>query len=180
MASPPAIWPVCLALELGMRVTVNRRPPFAPLISIPCFIENLAWQWDDGGEATLVLQCSPVDPTPYGLFTSFHTTLHSTIAANVGSITINNGADNLNPAASQLSTGQQLVLGQNTANQETVTIKAVAATSSGWTTCVITLVSNTANAHTAGDVVCEPLPSGITDPTTWDSVGKFDAACFSY
>ncbi len=176
----PAIWPVCLALELGMRITVNRRPPFAPMISIPCFVENLAWQWDDGGEATLVLQCSPVDLTPYGLFTSFHTTLHSTIAANAGSITINAGADNTNPAAAQLSVGQQLVLSQNLGTQETVTVKAVAATSSGWSTCVIQLVSNTVNSHAAGDIVCEPLPSGVTNPATWDASGQFDNARFSY
>lgn len=176
----PAIWPVCLALELGMRITVNRRPPFTPMISIPCFIENLAWQWDDGGEATLVLQCSPVDLTPYGLFTSFHTTLHSSIAANSGSITINAGADDTNPAASQLSVGQQLILSQNLATQETVTIKSVAATSSGWSTCVIQLVSNTVNSHAAGDIVCEPLPAGVTDPTTWDASGQFDSARFSY
>jgi hypothetical protein len=176
----PAIWPVCLSLELGMRITVNRRPPLAPEISIPAFVENMAWQWDDGGEATLVLQCSPVDLTPYGLFSAFTTTLHSTIAANVGSITINAGYDNTNLAAAQLGVGQQLVLSEGLSTQETVTVKAVAATSPGWTTCVITLVSNTVNAHTAGDTVCEPLPTGVTNPATWDASSVFGESCFAY
>jgi len=176
----PAMWPVCLSLELGMRITVNRRPPAAPASSIPCFVEAINIVWDDQGDATWTLQCSPVDLTAYGIFTSFHTTLHSTIAANASSITINAGADNTNLAAAQLSTGQQLVLSQNLSTQETVTIKAVAATSPGWTTCVITLASNTLNAHTAGDIVCEPLPAGVTNPAQYDAVGQFDNACFSY
>lgn len=175
-----AMWPVCLSLELGMRITVNRRPPAAPMTSIPCFVEAINIVWDDQGDATWTLQCSPVDPTAYGIFTSFHTTLHSTIAANASSITINAGADNTNLAAAQLSTGQQLVLSQNLSTQETVTIKAVAATSPGWTTCVITLASNTLNTHTAGDIVCEPLPAGVTNPAQYDAVGQFDNACFSY
>lgn len=176
----PEMWPVCLSLELGTRIQVNRRPPFAPMIEVPCFIEAINWQWDDTGEATVTLQCSPVDLTPYGIFASFHTTLHSTIAANAGSITINAGADNLNPAASQISTGQHLVLSLGTANQETVTVKGVAATSSGWSTCVITLQANTVNAHTAGDVVCEPLPTGVTSASTYDASSVIGSVALSY
>jgi hypothetical protein len=176
----PAMWPVCLSLELGMRITVNRRPPSAPMISVPCFVEAINWVWDDQGEATVTLQCSPVDLTAYGVFTSFHTTLHTTISSGASSITINAGADNTNLAAAQLSTGQQLVLSQNLGTQETVTIKAVAATSPGWTTCVITLVSNTVNSHASGDIVCEPLPAGVTNPAQYDAVGQFDNCCFSY
>lgn len=176
----PAMWPVCLSLELGMRITVNRRPPAAPMISVPCFIENISWSWDDTGEATVTLQCSPVDPTPYGIFASFHTTLASSIASNSGSITINAGADNTNPAAAQISSGQQLVLSLGTANQETVTVNKVAATSSGWSTCVITLQANTTHAHTSGDVVCEPLPSNVTSASTYDSSSVIGSVALSY
>jgi hypothetical protein len=176
----PAMWPVCLNLELGMRITVNRRPPAAPMISVPCFIENISWSWDDTGEATVTLQCSPVDLSPYGLFASFHTTLASSIGSGVGSITINAGADNTNPAAAQISTGQQLVLGLGTANQETVTVGKVATTSSGWSTCVITLQANTAHSHAAGDVVCEPLPTGVTSASTYDSSSVIGSVALSY
>lgn len=180
-ANPSALWPVCLSLELGMRVRVMRRPPApAAAIQVDCFVENIAWEFTDQGEAYVTLQCSPVDLTPYGLFASFHTTLNGTIASGVSSITINASVDSTNLAAAQLGQGQQLVLGQNTANQETVTILSVGATSPGWTTAVITLQAATTKSHTAGDVVCEPLPAGVTDPTTWDTSAKFDSMAFAY
>jgi hypothetical protein len=176
----PALWPVCLNLELGKRVRVMRRPPGVPAIQVECFVENLAWEFDDDGEAWLTLQCSPADITPYAVFAAWHTTLASSIASGVSSITVNASADNVNPLATQLAAGQQLVLGQGTANAETVTVQAVGATSSGWTTATITLTAATTKSHTAGDTVCEPLPSGTTDPTTWDAVSKFDLTAFAY
>jgi hypothetical protein len=180
-ANPSVMWPVCLSLELGTRVRVMRRPPSpAAPIQVDCFVENIVWELDDQNEAHVTLQCSPVDLTPYGLFAAFHTTLASSISSGVTSISINQGQDNTNPAATQLGQGQQLVLGQNTANQETVTILAVGATSPGWTTATITLTSATTKSHTAGDIVCEPLPAGVTDPTTWDTVSKFDSVAFAY
>lgn len=176
----PAMWPVAFSLALGMRIRVNRRPPSAPEITVDCFVENLQWTNDDGGEAFLTIQCSPVDLTPYGLFASFHTTLNATIAANVGSFVINAGADNTNPAAAQIGYGQQLVLGLGTANQETVTVKSVSTTTSGWSTATITLQANTVNSHTSGVTVCEPLPSGVTSASTYDNSAKFDSIAFSY
>lgn len=177
----PAMWPVCLALELGTRVRVMRRPPApAPAIQIECFVENISWTFDDTGEATLTLQCSPADLTPYGVIASVHTTLHTTVASGVSSIVIDHGQDNTNLASQQLWPGQQLVLGQNSANQETVTILAVGATSPGWSTATITLTAPTTKAHTAGDTVCEPLPAGVTDPTMWDASATFDAVAFAY
>lgn len=180
-ANPTLMWPVCLSLELGTRIRVMRRPPSpAAAIQADCFVENISWEFGDDGNAWVTLQCSPVDLTPYGLFASFHTTLATSPSSGVTSITIANGADNTNPAAAQLSQGQQLVLGQNTANQETVTILSVGATSPGWTTAVITLQAATTKSHSSGDVVCEPLPAGVTDPTTWDNSAKFDSMAFAY
>lgn len=177
----PMMWAMCLSLELDTRVRVMRRPPTpANAIAVDCFVENIAWTLDDQGEARVILQCSPVDTTPYAIFTSFHTTLAATISSGVTSVTINAGADSTNLAAAQIGVNQQLVLGQNSANQETVTVKAVAATSPGWTTCVITLTAATTKSHTAGDLVNEPLPAGVTDPTTYDASAKFDSAAFSY
>jgi len=176
----PALWAICLSLELGTRVRVMRRPPNAPAVQVDCFVENLDWEFDDGGEAWLTLQCSPADLTPYGLFAAWHTTLASTVAAGVTSVTINASADNVNVLAAQLAPGQQLTLGQGTANAETVTVSAVGATSSGWTTATITFTAATTKAHTAGDVVCEVLPSGTTDATKWDAVSKFDSIAFAY
>lgn len=176
----PAMWPVCLSLDLGTRLRVMRRPPGAPAVQVDCFLENLQWDFGDDGEAWVTLQCSPTDLTPYGVFAAWHTTLAASIASGVTSITVNASADNTNPLGSQLAAGQQLVLGQNTANAETVTVSAIGAMSSGWTTATITLTAATTKSHTAGDVVCEPLPPGTTDPTTWDTVARFDSIAFAY
>lgn len=177
----PALWPVCLSLELGMRVRIMRRPPApASPIQVECVVENIQVDMDDQGEAHWTLQCSPADLTPYGIIAAFHTTLSGSPAAGVTSITMNAGADNTNLASQQLAAGQQLVLGQGTANQETVTILSVGATSPGWATATITLTAATTKSHTTGDVICEPLPAGTTDPTTWDASGKFDSIAFAY
>ncbi|MCY0917063.1 hypothetical protein OS965_02580 [Streptomyces sp. H27-G5] len=179
-SAQPALWAVALALELGTRVRVMRRPPGVPAIQVDCFVESLKWDMDDRGEAYLTVQCSPVDVTPYGLFAAWHTTLRTTVASGVASISINPSQDNTNPLAAQLAVGTQIVLGQNTANQETVTIASVGATSAGWTSAVLTLTGVTTKAHTAGDLINEVLPAGTTDPTTWDAASAFDATAFAY
>ncbi|MGW5123315.1 hypothetical protein ACWEQ7_04470 [Streptomyces sp. NPDC004069] len=176
----PALWVACLSLELGTRVRVMRRPPGVPAIQVDCYVENLAWEFGDDNEVWLTLQCSPADLTPYGIFASWHTTLNASIGAGVTTVTVRAGQDNTNRLASQLAPGQQLVLGQGTANQETVTVSAVGTTTPGWATGTVTLKAATTKSHTAGDVVCEPLPSGVTDPATWDSVAKFDSITFAY
>lgn len=179
-SATPALWAVCLSLELGTRARVMRRPPGLPAIAIDCFIENIQWDLDDSGEAWCTLQCSPADTTVYGVFSAWHTTLNASIAAGVTSIVVNASADTTNPLASQLAAGEQIVLGLGTANKETVTVSAVGATSPGWTTATITLTAATTKAHTAGDVVCDVLPTGITDATRYDAVSMFDTAAFAY
>lgn len=177
----PSLWPVLLSLELGTRIRVMRRPPApAATIQIEAFVEAIQWDMDDKGDAFCTLQCSPVDLTAYAIFSAWHTTLQTTVSSGVSSITINNSQDNVNPLATQLAAGAQIVLGQNTANQETVTISAVGATSTGWTSAVLTLTAPTTKAHTAGDLINEVLPAGVTDPTTWDASSAFDATAFAY
>ncbi|MDJ0345241.1 hypothetical protein QMK19_03735 [Streptomyces sp. H10-C2] len=176
----PALWITCLSLELGTRVRIMRRPPGEPAIQVEAFIEQIQVDMDDGNEAHWTLQCSPADVTPYGIFAAWHTTLNATIASGVSSIVVNASQDTVNPLAVQLCSGQQLVLGQNTANQETVTVSAVGATSSGWTTATITLTAATTKAHIVGDLINEPLPAGVTDPTAFDASSAFDSSAFAY
>lgn len=176
----PAMWPVCLALELGTRVRVMRRPPNVPATQIDCFVENIAWTFDDEGNAIQTLQCSPADLNVYGMWAAWHTTLNGSIASGVSTITVNASADTTNPLASQLAAGQVLVLGQNTVNQETVTVQSVGATSPGWTTATIVLTAPTTKSHTSGDLVTEPLPAGVTDPTVYDSAAAWDAVVYAY
>ena len=73
------------------------------------FVEQIAWNVDDKGEAFVTLQCSPIDPQPYGEFAAWHTTVKTTAASGVSSITVNASQDNADPLASQISGG-------NTAN----------------------------------------------------------------
>jgi hypothetical protein len=176
----PAMWPVCLSLELGTRVRVMRRPTNLPVTQIDCFVENIAWSFDDQGNAAVTLQCSPADLNIYGVWAAWHTTLASSIASGVSTITVNASADTTNPLGSQLAAGQLLVLGQNTAAQETVTVQSVGASSPGWTTATIILTAPTSQSHTAGDLVNEPLPTGATDPTLYDPAAAWDAVVYAY
>ncbi|PJN22426.1 hypothetical protein [Kitasatospora sp. CB02891] len=177
----PALWPVCLSLELGMRVTVNRRTAAGNLISQPCFVENIQ-PAIAADSATWTLQLSPVDTTPYGVLAAFHTAVATTVAAGATSIIIKNppGQNNTDPAAAQLPAGGQLILGLGTANQETVTILRVGSSTAGWTAVTVFFTAATTKAHTAGDVVCEALPAGATDPTAWDAVSRLDQHAYAY
>jgi hypothetical protein len=177
----PALWPVCLSLELGTRIRVMRRPPApAPPVQIECFVENIAWEWGDDNEVWLTLQCSPADLTPYGVLAAWHTTLAGVVNAGTNLITVNAGQDNTNPLSTQLAPGQQLVLGLGTANQETVTVSSAGSSGSPWLTGTVVLIANTTKSHALGDVVCEPLPAGVTNPATWDTVAVFDSIAFAY
>ncbi|MER8030748.1 hypothetical protein ABTZ78_17515 [Streptomyces bauhiniae] len=176
----PGLWPVCLSLEMGRRVRIMRRPPGAPAVQVEAFVENINWEISEDNEATLTLQCSPADLTPYGVIAAWHTTLASATVAGATTITLSAGQDNTNVLAAQLAVGQQLVLGQNSANAETVTVAAVGSTSTGWLTGTVTLVAATTKAHSVGDTICEPLPAGTSDPTTWDASARFDQVAFAY
>jgi hypothetical protein len=179
-AANTSLWPVCLGMELGTRVRIMRRPLGAPAIQIDAFVENIAWQIDDKGEAFMTLQCSPVDAQPYAEFAVWRTALNAGIASGVTTITVKAGSDNTNPLAAQVGYGQQLVLGQGTANAETVTVLSVGATSPGWTTGTITLQAATTKSHSANDIVCEPLPTGVTSTSAFDGIAKFDSVALAY
>jgi hypothetical protein len=175
-----ALWAPLLALELGTRVRINRRPFGAPMVSIDCFVEQISWDMNADNEAYVTLQCSPIDANPYGQFAPWHTTLNTPASIGVTSIIVNASADNTNPLSAQLPAGTQLILGLGTANQETVTVAGISGTSSGWTTALVGLTVATTKAHSVGDIICEVLPSGVTDPTYLDSAEKFGTALFAY
>jgi hypothetical protein len=118
--------------------------------------------------------------TPYGVFSSWHATLKTGISAGATTITINPSQDNTNPLAAQLAVGEVITLDPGLATAENVTISAIGATSPGWTSAVITLTAGTVNAHGVGAVVCDQLPGGTTDATTWDAVSMFDSTAFAY
>jgi hypothetical protein len=176
----PALWAVCLALELGTRVRVMRRPPGVPATQLDVFVEQMQWEFGDDGDAWLTLQCSPADTTPYGVFVPWYAAVASTGAAGATSIQILNRRNNTLPLAAQLAPGQRLVLGLGTGTQETVTVQSVSGTAPGWTSATVTFTTATIRAHTVNEIVSEPLPTGVTDPTTWDAAGRFDSVAFAY
>lgn len=176
-----ALWPVCLSLELGTRVRIMRRPLGAPAIQIDAFVENIAWNIDEKGEAFVTLQCSPVDPQPYASFAAWRTTLAASVTSGTNTITVHAPSfDSVNPLNAQIAAGQQIVVGQGGSVPETMTVASVQATGSNWTTGTITFTANLAHSHTNGFAVGEPLPSGVTSSSTYDTLATFDSVAFSY
>jgi hypothetical protein len=180
-SSNPGLWAACLSLELGTRVRIMRRPLGAPAIQIDAFVEQIQWSVTDKGTATVSLQCSPVDPQPYAEFAAWRTTLGADVAAGAATITVKAPAfDSVNPLAAQITPGQQLVVGQGGAVPEIMTVLSVSNTGTNWTTGTITFTANLAHNHTNGFAIGEPLPSGVSDVSTYDSLSVFDSVAFSY
>lgn len=169
----PGLFQVCLNLDLGTRIRINRRPTGAPQITFDGFVEKIEWSWDpDGGEVYVTLQCSPADLTKYWLLGALHTTLHALANSGASTITIDALPDAaVNVLRSSLPSQYQLVIDPGTAIAETVTLQlgGIPVTSLGYSTAVLTLSGTLAHTHQAGAIVCEPLPAGVTDPTTWDT-----------
>lgn len=179
-----SLWASLLALELGARIRAMRRPPAgAAAIQIDGFTEQINWTVSDKPDATVDLQVSPADLSPYGVFTSLHAALKNSASAGAGTIVLKPLSDSAtNPAAANLTSGQQLVLDLGLGTQETVTIATggVQATSPGYTSVTLTLTAALTQNHAANAVVCEPMPAGVTDPTTYDGSAVFGSVQFAY
>lgn len=167
-ASNPALWPLVLPLAFGTPAQVIRRPPppAAP-ITVSQFIESLTWAGDDEGNLKVSLQMSPAGPyLGWWVMASLHTTVATASTAGTAVVTL--GAltgSAANPAAAVLSPGTTLTLGYGTATAETLTVKTVATTAAGYTSVAVTFTANTAHNHAVGELVCQPLPGGVTLPT---------------
>ncbi|MDH6108858.1 hypothetical protein P3T36_002989 [Kitasatospora sp. MAP12-15] len=179
----PALWPACLAMELGTRIRIMRRPFGAPPIQLDAFVEHLDWQFDDQGEAWLTLQCSPVDKTPYGLFGAWRSAIYGATqpVGTWGFPVAPMRGDNSQQLAAIIGHGQQVVIEPGTPNAETFTVDHIGATTPGsWSYGVIVMTAPSAIAHPVGAVICEALPGSVTDPTAWDSADHFDSSAFAY
>jgi hypothetical protein len=175
-AGIPGLFRVCAQLEKGTRIRVMRRPPWrstsAP-IQFDGFVTNLAWTLDPKtGTATLTVEAAPADLQSYWTLAALHTTLNAQAASGQNQATINALADAaVNKLASSLPQGYQLVFEPGTSRQETMTLAptGIPSTSPGYSTATLTFTSNFQFTHPASSTVCEPLPQGYTDPTTWDA-----------
>jgi hypothetical protein len=176
----PALWPITLALDLGARIRVMRRPPGAPAIQFDGYVESLNWSMDDQNNATVTIEASPADPMPYAAFTTLRSTAASAAAQGAASIALTALADAaLNPAAANIAPGQALVLDPGLATAESVTVQSVSPTAVGYATFTLALTGATAHPHPAGSVVCEPFPGWqSTTLAAYEPVAVFDAAVF--
>lgn len=176
----PGLFAVCVALEKGTRIRLNKRPPGAPTITVDAFIEKLDWSWNpDTGDVYLDLQASPADLVNYWQLGALHTTLNLQAASGQALATINALPDAAyNKLAQSLPSGYQLTFEPGTARAETMTIApgGIPSTVLGYTTAQLTFTANFAFTHPANSVVCEVLPTGYTDPTTWDASSILGAA----
>jgi hypothetical protein len=166
----PALWPAVLNLELDDLVQVNHRDLNGTRSGL-FQVSKIRHEVDGGDVWNTVLSLTPFHQ--YWLLAAMHTTFAASCLAGATSISLNPLPDSAtNPAEASLGVGTTITLDPGTANAETVTIKSVTsaptANTTGYTS--ITLgVTATAHAHAAGAVACDPLPSGVTDPTTWDA-----------
>jgi hypothetical protein len=162
----PALWPVCLALELGTRIRVNRRPPGAPVITFDGFVESINWNADDGAHATVDLQVSPAD----GWTAWTDAAMHFTYTGNLTSGTAWYAFNTLltdpagNPVHANLSIGQQLVFLTAAGTAYPVTVTGLDGNGVG------SVQLSSAAAATGPFTVANTLPSGTTDPTSFDAM----------
>lgn len=95
------------------------------------------------------------------------TTVLSGGSSGTNTVTVNALSDSkANALGSDWTTGDTIWLSPGTANFEAVTVLSVAATYPGYANCQITLTANLAHNHAIGDIVCDPLPAGVTNPAT--------------
>lgn len=166
-AANPALWTTILPLTFGTRAQVARRPPApAPSLLVQQFIEALTWQGDDAGNLKLLMEMSPAQPyLGWWVVSSLHTTVRTASTAGTATVTLNplTGAAS-NPARAVLSPGTVLTLGYGTANSENLTVLTVSATTAGYASVAVTFTTNTTHNHAVNEVVCQPLPAGVTLP----------------
>lgn len=161
-------WGSLLSLDLGQCVKVVKRTVGRAPFQMTGFIEQITWDFSPS-DASVTLQITSSAMSQYWQLAALHTTLSASVSAGATSIALAAPA-----VANSLTPGISLELAPGTASQETVTIASI----SGNT---LTLTSPVAHSHSSGTVVCDVLPSGITDPTTWDAYSILDStAILSY
>jgi hypothetical protein len=177
---------VCAQLEKGVRIRVFKRPPWRAVsspIQFDGFVERVEWSMDaTSGDATVRVEASPADPATYWVLGALYTTLNAQATSGQNQATINALPDSaVNALASSLPQGYQLVFEPGTPRQETMTLAptGIPATNPGYFTAQLTFTSNFGFTHPAGSTVCEPLPTGYTDPTTWDAASVLGSASAS-
>lgn len=180
----PGLMRVCSQLEIGTRIRVYKGSPYrSTRIQFDGFVQKIEHSRDPvSGDTVYTLEASPADLASYWVLAAMHTTLHAQALSGQNQASINALPDcALNALASSLPQGGQLTFDPGTAIQETMTLSpsGIPATNPGYSSALLTFTSNFQFTHQANSVVCEPLPAGYTDPTTWDANSVLGAAATS-
>jgi hypothetical protein len=178
LAHSPALQSKVMSLNFADLVRVMKRPELAPAKQLDGFIEQLEWSGDDTGAALqLKLQVSPASQYRYWMISAAWAALTTSPAAGVSVITVGPISGNSAiPAQAVIPAGFTMTLGYGTANAETVTVQSVQTVTAGYSTVQLTLTAVTTKSHTGGDVICSPLPGGVTLPPGGTYPTCFDAA----
>lgn len=173
MLHPSAIvglFPVVARLDKNTRIRYIKRPVGSPARILDGFIQRIEWHWAaDINDVTVQYQASPADLVAYWRVGALHTTLSAQAASGQANATINALSDaTTNKLAQSMPQSQVLWFEPGTPRFEAVTVKTIPATSLGYATATLVMTANFAFTHAAGSTVCEPLQTGVIDPTTWD------------
>ena len=172
------LFPVVARLDKNARVRFIKRQIGAPSRTLDGFIQRIVWTWTaDANDSRVEYQMSPADPASYWRVGALHTTLSAQANSAQNQATINALPDAAyNKLAQSMPTSQVLWFEPGTPRFEAVTVQTIPSTSLGYATATLTMTANLAFTHPAGSVVCEPLQTGYTDPTTWDASSVLGAS----
>jgi hypothetical protein len=166
LAHNPTAQRATSTLRFADLVRVVKRPTLAPAKQLDGFIEQVEWSGDDTGAVLqLRLQISPASQYRYWIISAAWAALTTSPSAGVSTITVGPiSGNNAIAAQAVIPAGFTMTLGYGTANVETVTVQSVQTVVAGYSTVQLTLTAPTTKSHTAGDVICSPLPGSVTLP----------------
>lgn len=164
------LFPVVAQIDKNVRMRLMKRPIGAPSTQLDGFIQRISWTCTPTSDFFAEYQASPADLVNYWRAAALHTTLSAQAASGQNQATINALPDRLtNSLAQSMPSSQTLWFEPGTPRFEAVAVQTIPTTSTGYSTATLTMTGNFAFTHPAGSVVCEPLQTGVTDPTTWDA-----------
>ncbi|NUQ98870.1 MAG: hypothetical protein HOY79_20695 [Streptomyces sp.] len=165
------LFPVVARIDKGVRIRYVKRPIGAPSTAFDGFIQRIVWTCAaDTNDFNVDFQASPADLANYWRIGALHTTLSAQANSGQNLATINALPDAaVNKLSQSMPTSQVLWFEPGTARFEAVTVQTIPTTSLGYATATLTMAANFSFTHPVNSVVCEPLQTGVTDPTTWDA-----------
>ncbi len=168
-ANPTVLFPIALGMDISDWQQLTHRPIGAPAISFNGYVDSLFQEIvvEDGSQSwTVQILLSP-QITQYWQLAAFHTTVHSNASSGATTLTLDAFGDaTTNIASASMTTGTYQVI-RSGAFIGSITVTAIGTTTLGYTTFTVTTTA-TGFSINSGDVICSPLPPGITDPTRWN------------